>query len=976
APDQQANLVVQRMAHRMFAERCLICSRPGASIRCLEAGCGFQLICESCHTNWHSVENHRVEVLPPPPQAQRRCDTWLTERLQEVKQLREFKDFSDTDLIDSIQSCEKACDDVVALLAHLRSQCCQCSKQMPRHKLFHMATCECELCCGCFCSFLSGMPGQLECPVCGVAWSGDHVARNTTMILVYELESHLGNDEAARLLQMLEQQQSDQHQREQQEREEQLRDQLREQQEREEQLRDQLREQQEREEQLRYQLKEQQEREEQLRDQLRDQLREQQEREEQLRDQLRELQKTERKQREQQQRQQQQREQQQREQQQREQQQKEQQQREQQQREKQLQREQQEREEQLRDQLRELQKTEQQQREQQQREQQQREQQQREQQQREQQQREQQQREQQQREKQQEQNRQLHGHHTTNVLSNVTSQNFQENNSQSKGSWICNHCTLVNPAPSQPETGLGICSACTYITKLIGGATKGGAVARSEAAAAASMLTSAATSAASAAVGAAGSDSTEWSDKAQNLALQLRVENWVAERILVVKSMPKFKEFSESDLVVAIESCGDLAFEDDALMSQLRRKCNRCSNDLPRHKLVAMAVCECQMCPECFKKFLVDLKSSRIQCPACQGVCDDEDSRDFMKMQLMEMADVLGSDTVEYAVAHLEENSSKKSDEGWEVVEAAGKKGTKSKASKDASTVAVNTSNGYCPHRNGGLPKMDTRQCESYCKVCKQDVCKKCFGFWVDHQRINCSSYRDYAAGIQQKEDYNEMHTAAQKQGFSPTDANLHDQMMELLTFDLVCPNCSLCYQRVSKSGYSVFHCRCGHSFCPFCRSPQKRPHEGCPFKGFHVHHQRQCYFNLKQVKQTTFLDLLRGNKVKVSEACLNVGKACELPDLKMDGKLTVCPCTEKVTHNKPGICDRHYREYLIQLINANKLDLVDVANENELLEMFRRFRLALPQVKASNPSLSAAREKMKVYRERLKDMVPPLWGI
>ncbi|PAA78392.1 hypothetical protein BOX15_Mlig033604g4, partial [Macrostomum lignano] len=725
------------------------------------------------------------------------------------------------------------------------------------------------------------------------------------------------------------------------------------------------REQQQREKQQR----EQQQREQQQREQ---QQREQQQREQQQREkQQREQQQREQQQREQQQREQQQRELQQREQQQRELQQREQQQREQQQREQQ-QREQQQREQQQREQQqRKQQQREQQQRKQQQRGQQQREQQQREQQQREQQQKEQQQREQQQREQQQEQNRQLHEHHATNIPSKVASQNFQENNSQSDGNWVCKHCTLVNPAPSQPENSLAICSACSQTTELSGGATKGGAVARSEAVAAASMLTSAAAAAASDAVGAAGSDSTEWSDRAQNLASQLRVEDWVAERILVVKSMPKFKEFSESDLAIAIESCGGLAFEDYALMSQLRRKCNRCSNELPRHKLVAMAACECQMCPECFRKFLLDLKSSRIQCPVCQGVCDDEDSRDFMRMQLMEMADVLGSDTVEYAVAHLEDNSSQNSDEGWEVVEAPGTKRKKPKASKDASTVPSNTSNGYCPHGNSGLPKRDTRQSEIYCKHCKQDVCKQCFGFWTDHYRMDCNSYRVHAARIRQKRD-NKMHVAAQKQVLSPTDAKLHDQMMELLTFDLVCPNCNHCYQRVSKSGVPVFHCRCGHSFCPFCRSPQIRPHDFCPIKGLHVHHHRQCYFNLKQVKQTTLLDLLKKSKIKVSDVWSKFGKACELPDLKMDGKLTICPCTEKVTHNKPGICDRHYREYLIQLINANALDLVDVANENELLEMFRRFGLALPKVNASNPA-SAAREKVRIYRERLKKTVPPL---
>ncbi|PAA77147.1 hypothetical protein BOX15_Mlig012523g1 [Macrostomum lignano] len=718
--------------------------------------------------------------------------------------------------------------------------------------------------------------------------------------------------------------------------------------------------------------KEQQEREQQQREQ---QQREQQQREQQQREQQqREQQKREQQQREQQQREQQQREQQKREQQQREQQQREQQQREQQ------QREQQQRERQLREQ----QQREQQQREQQQREQQQREQQQREQQQREQQQREQQQREQQQREQQQEQNRQLHEHHATNIPSKVASQNFQENNSQSDGNWVCKHCTLVNPAPSQPENSLAICSACSQTTELSGGATKGGAVARSEAVAAASMLTSAAAAAASDAVGAAGSDSstgfTEWSDRAQNLASQLRVEDWVAERILVVKSMPKFKEFSESDLAIAIESCGGLAFEDDALMSQLRRKCSRCSNELPRHKLVAMAACECQMCPECFRKFLLDLKSSRIQCPVCHCVCDDEDSRDFMMLQLVEMADVLGSDTVEYAVAHLEAsgrggNSNKNGDESWVVVEAPGKKGKNSKSSKDAPAVPVVTSNGYCPHGNSGLPKKGTQQFQSYCKHCNQDVCKKCSGFWTDHQQMDCNSYRVHAAGIHQK-DYNKMHIAAQNQSLWPTDAKLYDQMMELLTSELVCPDkdCSLCYQRVSKSGVPVFHCRCGHSFCPFCRSPQKRAHGGCSIKGLHVHHHRQCFFNLKQAKQTTLLDFLRRNKVKLNETCSKVGKACELPDLKMERNLIgVYPCTEKVTHKKPGICDRHYREYIIQLINAHKLDLVDVANENELLEMFKRFGLALPKVKASNPASAAKEKVVRVYRDRLKEMVPPL---
>ncbi|PAA77151.1 hypothetical protein BOX15_Mlig027647g1 [Macrostomum lignano] len=234
---------------------------------------------------------------------------------------------------------------------------------------------------------------------------------------------------------------------------------------------------------------------------------------------------------------------------------------------------------------------------------------------------------------------------------------------------------------------------------------------------------------------------------------------------------------------------------------------------------------------------------------------------------------------------------------------------------------------------------------------------------------MDCGSYRKHAEGIHQKY-YNKMHIAAQNQGHSSTDKRLYDQMMKLLTFHLVCPKCSHCYQRVSKSGVFVFHCSCRNSFCPFCQSRQIGPHEDCQIKGLHVHHYRQCFFNLKHVKQTTLLDLLRRNKVKVSDVCSKFGKGCELPDLKMDGKLKVCPCAEKVTYKNPGICDRHYRECLIQLINANKLDLVDVASENELLEMFRRFGLALPKVKASYPA-SAAREKTSIYRERLKEMLP-----
>jgi hypothetical protein len=130
----------------------------------------------------------------------------------------------------------------------------------------------------------------------------------------------------------------------------------------------------------------------------------------------------------------------------------------------------------------------------------------------------------------------------------------------------------------------------------------------------------------------------------------------------------------------------------------------------------------------------------------------------------------------------------------------------------------------------------------------------------------------------------------------------------------------------------------------------------------------------MKDVNLSEMLTLLKKHRVQFDNRdCRNA--KCSVTDFgfKSGGSSSSQPvtCGAKVVEKsgRPGVCDRHYREYIVRLIGENGLDMVDVMEYKELKEMMKQ--LGIPLLKSR--LFKTAAKVLEIMRSRIKEQSPAL---
>ncbi|XP_032260692.1 E3 ubiquitin-protein ligase RNF31 isoform X2 [Phoca vitulina] len=395
------------------------------------------------------------------------------------------------------------------------------------------------------------------------------------------------------------------------------------------------------------------------------------------------------------------------------------------------------------------------------------------------------------------------------------------------------------------------------------------------------------------------------------------------------------RNYELGDVVEAVRHSQDRAF----LRRLLAQECAVCGWALPRNRMQALTSCECTICPDCFRQhFTIALKEKHITdmvCPACgrPDLTDDTQLLSYFSTLDIQLRESLEPDA--YALFH--------------------KKLTEGVLMRDPKFL-------WCAQCSFGFI-YEREQLEATCPQCHQTFCVRCKRQWEEqHRGRSCEDFQNWKRT--NDPEY-------QAQGLA----------MYLQENGIDCPKCKFSYA-LARGGCMHFHCtQCRHQFCSGCYNAfyaKNTPHAGvlrsqdpnrlqlplshlgfrqkCPDpncrvkKSLHGHHPRDCLFYLRDWTALRLQKLLQDNNVMFNTeppagARAVPGGGCRVMEQKeVPNGFRDEACGKETPAGHAGLCQAHYKEYLVSLINAHSLDPATLYEVEELETAAERYLHARPQ--------------------------------
>ncbi|XP_059952396.1 E3 ubiquitin-protein ligase RNF31 isoform X6 [Mesoplodon densirostris] len=397
----------------------------------------------------------------------------------------------------------------------------------------------------------------------------------------------------------------------------------------------------------------------------------------------------------------------------------------------------------------------------------------------------------------------------------------------------------------------------------------------------------------------------------------------LVRRLLAVHALPSWgraelalallqetpRNYELGDVVEAVRQSQDRAF----LRRLLAQECAVCSWALPRNRMQALTSCECTICPDCFRQhFTIALKEKHITdmvCPACgrPDLTDDAQLLSYFSTLDIQLRESLEPDA--YALFH--------------------KKLTEGVLMRDPKFL-------WCAQCSFGFI-YEREQLEATCPQCHQTFCVRCKRQWEEqHRGRSCEDFQNWKRT--NDPEY-------QAQGLA----------MYLQENGIDCPKCKFSYA-LARGGCMHFHCtQCRHQFCSGCYNAfyakNKCPDPNCRVKkSLHGHHPRDCLFYLRDWTAPRLQRLLQDNNIMFNTeppagARAVPGGGCRVMEQKEvpDGFRDEA-CGKETPAGYAGLCQAHYKEYLVSLINAHSLDPATLYEVEELETAAERYLHVRPQ--------------------------------
>ncbi|XP_053507578.1 E3 ubiquitin-protein ligase RNF31 isoform X2 [Ictalurus furcatus] len=389
--------------------------------------------------------------------------------------------------------------------------------------------------------------------------------------------------------------------------------------------------------------------------------------------------------------------------------------------------------------------------------------------------------------------------------------------------------------------------------------------------------------------------------------------------------------YTLEDVVQAVRESHDRDF----IRRVLAKECPICLSLFPHSKMQSLTSCQCSVCCECFKQhFTIAVRDKHIRdmvCPVCSepDINDPEHLNSYFSTLDIQLRECLEPEV--YDLFH--------------------KKLTEQALIKDPKFL-------WCSHCSYGFI-YDGDQLKVTCLQCRKSFCAQCKKPWeAQHAGLSCEQFQ-----LWKRENDPEY----QRQGLA---GYLRDN-------GITCPNCRFQYA-LARGGCMHFSCsQCRYQFCSGCNNPFHTTCAvpQCSVTGLHAHHPRDCLFYLRDWEPTRLQALLQkcGVAFNTDVPPGTQTGVCGVIEQKDDGtRQTDSACGAQTQPDQAGLCEKHYREYLVSLINGHSIDPAPLFEANELLLACRRYQVEIMQGEAEDDRTYYARLLKKLMDDvPLGDKVP-----
>ncbi|XP_022623487.1 E3 ubiquitin-protein ligase RNF31 [Seriola dumerili] len=389
--------------------------------------------------------------------------------------------------------------------------------------------------------------------------------------------------------------------------------------------------------------------------------------------------------------------------------------------------------------------------------------------------------------------------------------------------------------------------------------------------------------------------------------------------------------YSLEDVVQAVKESHDKDF----IRRLLNNECPCCLSIFPRIKMQSLTSCQCSVCHECFgQHFTIAVRDKHIRdmvCPVCgePDINDPEQLDSYFSTLDIQLRDCLEPEV--YDLFH--------------------KKLTEHALMKDPKFL-------WCCHCTSGFIN-DGDQLKVTCLSCRKSFCAQCKKPWEpQHQDLSCEQFQQWKR---------ENDPEYQRQGLA---GYLRDN-------GITCPHCRFQYA-LTKGGCMHFSCsQCRYQFCSGCNNPYhktgcKTPQ--CKMTGLHAHHPRDCLFYLRDWEPPRLQALLQRSGVEFNTDPSNgtQSDSCGVMEQKDEGgQQTDSPCGIQTQPGQAGLCEKHYREYLVSLINDHSLDPALLYDAHELTRACERYEVDAQSRENEDDNAYHARLLKKLMEVPLGEKVP-----
>ncbi|KAM4544175.1 E3 ubiquitin-protein ligase RNF31 [Fundulus diaphanus] len=389
--------------------------------------------------------------------------------------------------------------------------------------------------------------------------------------------------------------------------------------------------------------------------------------------------------------------------------------------------------------------------------------------------------------------------------------------------------------------------------------------------------------------------------------------------------------YSLEDVVQAVKESQDREF----IRRLLNTECPVCLSIFPRSKMQSLTSCQCSVCHECFRQhFTIAVRDKHIRDMVCPACCEPDINDPEQLDSYFSTLDIQLRDCLELEVYDLFH-----------------KKLTEHALMKDPKFL-------WCCHCTSGFIN-DGNQLKVTCPSCRKSFCAQCKKPWEpQHQDVSCEQFQ-----LWKRENDPEY----QRQGLA---GYLRDN-------GITCPECKFQYA-LTKGGCMHFTCsQCRHQFCSGCNNPYYKTEckvPRCKFPGLHAHHPRDCLFYLRDWDADQLQALLQRSGVAFNTDPSNETQndACGVMEQKDEGgQQTDSPCGVQTQPGQAGLCMKHYKEYLVSLINDNCLDPAVLYKTQELVTACERHLIDATRAEGEDDNAYNTRLLKKLMEVPLGEKVP-----